>query len=159
MHPRTVATLNQLENATWFSRVGAKDTAVAIVLPSWQEAVVYGSSIDWQNLCLEAANQYRERLVERSMDRFEKWNDIAQEMKKITIPFVAKKIEGVVRANGLPKSFENAVQWDVLFVCMEAEYADVYPPGFFASNGHWYIQGHFPCGWRGDFPAGMLIIY
>jgi len=159
MHPRTVATLDQLENAAWFSRVGDKDTAVATVLGSWQEAVAHCSSIEWQNLCLEAANQYRERLVERSMERFEKWNELMLELKKVTIPLVAKKIEGVVRANDLPKSFENAVQWDVLFVCMEAEYADVYPPGFFTSNAYWYTKGHFPCGWQGDFPAGVLIIY
>jgi hypothetical protein len=35
----------------------------------------------------------------------------------------------------------------------------VYPPGFFASNAYWYIKGHFPCGWEGEFPKGTLVIY
>lgn len=37
--------------------------------------------------------------------------------------------------------------------------SDLYPPGFFASNANWYVRGHFPCGWRGEFPKGQLVIY
>ena len=160
MHPRTVATLDELEKATWFSQVGVKDTTVAIVLSSWQEAVEHCGSAEWENLCIEASNQYRERLVERSKERFEKWNDIAAELKTHTIPLVRRKIEAVVREHNLPKVFESMVQWDILGACIEAEYADVYPPGFYASHAYWYVKGHFPCGWRGgEFPKGTLVIY
>jgi hypothetical protein len=38
-------------------------------------------------------------------------------------------------------------------------YVDLYPPSFFASNAYWYVMGHFPCGWRGEFPKGQLVIY
>jgi hypothetical protein len=58
-----------------------------------------------------------------------------------------------------PRTFEDAVQWDILNVCMEAEYADIYPPGFYASQAYWYVKGHFPCGWQGNFPEGKLIMY
>ena len=159
MHPRTTATLEKLDKASWFSRVGAKDTDAAIVLSSWQEAIEYCSSHEWENLCLEASNQYCERLLERSPDRFNKWNQVVAELKPTTIPFVQRKIETVVREQKLPKVFEDTVQWDILHVCMEAEYADVYPPGYYASQAYWYVKGHFPCGWEGKFPAGKLIIY
>jgi hypothetical protein len=159
MHPRTVATLERLEEAAWFSRVGIKDATAAIVLSSWDEAIAHCASCEWEDLCLEAANQYRERLVERSPERFEKWNDVVDEMKKMTVFLVRRKIETVVREHSLPKVFEDTVQWDILHVCMEAEYADVYPPGFYASQAYWYVNGHFPCGWKGDFPKGMLVIY
>jgi hypothetical protein len=59
----------------------------------------------------------------------------------------------------VPGAFVDTVDWDILHVCMEAEYADVYPPGFFASQAFWYVQGHFPCGWEGEFPAGRLVLY
>jgi hypothetical protein len=160
MHPRTVATLDELEKADWFSCVGLKDTKVAMVLSSWQEAVEHCGSVDWENICNEASNQYRERLVERSKARFEEWNDIAVELKKTTIPFVRRKIEAIVREHNLLRVFENMVQWDILGACMEAEYADVYPPRFYASHAYWYIKGHFPCGWQGgEFPKGTLIVY
>jgi hypothetical protein len=159
MHPRTVATLNKLENAAWFSRVGIKDTNVAIVLSSWHEAIEHCSSLEWENLCLEARNQYCERLVQRSPKLWDKWNDIVVEMKRFTEPLIERKIETVVRENNLPRVFRATVRWDILGVCMESEYADVVPPGYYASQAYWYVKGHFPCGWQGNFPDGMLIIY
>jgi hypothetical protein len=163
MHPRTVATLEQLEKANWFANVGTyagvEDRSKFILLSSWKEAIEHCGSVEWENLCLEAVNQYCERLVEQSKERFNKWNDIAIELKKTTEPFVRRKIEAVVRENSLPKVFENMVQWDILHVCMEAEYAEVYPPGFYASQAYWYTKGHYPCGWDGEFPKGRLIIY
>jgi hypothetical protein len=159
MQPRTVATLEKLEKANWFACVGVEDTTAAIVLSSWKEAIEHCGSIEWENLCLEAVNQYRERLVERSKERFNMWNEIAIELKKTSVPLVRRKIEAVVREHGLPKLLEDTVQWDILHVCMEAEYADIYQPGYYASQGYWYVKGHFPCGWKGDFPEGKLIIY
>lgn len=159
MHPRTVATLEELECANWFACVGKKDTTAAIVLSSWHEAIDSCGSVEWQNLCLEAANQYRVRLVERSKECFVRWNEIANEIKTTTVPLVRRKIEDVVHEQDLPQVFEHMVQWDILHVCMEAEYADVYQPGYYASQAYWYVKGHFPCGWDGEFPKGKLIIY
>ncbi len=159
MHERTRSTLAQMEQAEWFSTIGQKDTDVAVVLSSWEEAIASCASIEWENLLLEATNRYREKLASRSMDRFQQWNVIAEELKVLTVPLVVRKIERVVTDNGLPKVFEDTVQWDILGVAMEAEYADVYPPGFYASQAYWYVKGHFPCGWQGDFPDGKLIIY
>jgi len=159
MHPRTIATLEQLEEAEWFSHVGVKDTTAAIVLSSWQEAIEHCASDDWQGLCLEATNQLCERIVERSKERFRKWNEIVDEVKGSTEPFVLRKIKAVVQEHNLPPVFEHTVQWDVLHVCMEAEYADVFPPAYYASQAYWYVKGHFPCGWQGQFPKGKLLIY
>lgn len=159
MHPRTIATLEKLEKADWFVRVGVKDAATAVVLSSWQDAIAHCSSAEWENLGLEAANQYRARLLERAKDRYNQWNDLVVQLKPVTEALVRRKIEVVVRENGLPKVFEDTVQWDILHVCMEAEYADVYPPGYYASQAYWYVKGHFPCGWEGDFPNGKIVIF
>src|SRR5262249_31632568 len=61
--------------------------------------------------------------------------------------------------HALPKVFGNTVRWDILHLCMEAEFADVYPPGYYASQAYWYAHGHFPCGWRGEFSSGTLIVF
>jgi hypothetical protein len=159
MHDRTKATLDQLGQAEWFRAVGQQDTDAARVLTSWEEAVQSCASLAWENLLLEALNQYRERLLSRSKERFRQWNRIVEELKPITMPLVVGKIARVVREHDLPQVFADTVQWDILGVTMEAEYADVYPPGFYASQAYWYVQGHFPCGWEGDFPEGRLIIY
>lgn len=159
MHQRTIATLDELEKVEWFCNVGKHDSARVKFLNAWGEALKSCESNEWQALCGEAANQYRSRLAERDMERFRQWNTLVREVKKTTIPLVQRKTKNVVEENNLSQGFINAVQWDVLHLCMEAEYADVFPPGFFAAQGYWYLQGHFPCGWEGNFPQGEPIVF
>ena len=159
MHQQTRAMLELLRDAHWFSRVGVHDTLDAIVLASWHEAVAHCDALDWENLGIDMMNAYRRRLQLRSKECWAKWNDTVNALKEDLIPFVHGKVEGVVREHRLPKAFEDTVQWDMLFVCMEAEHADVCPVGFYTNLASWYAKGHFPCGWKGVFPQGMLIIY
>jgi hypothetical protein len=159
MNSRTAATLEELEKAIWFSRVGVRDTTEAIVLSSWAEAMEHCGSLAWENLCLEAVNQYRLRLQEVDASSLARWNDIMSTVKPATVALVRAKTEEIVKRHNLPDFFEATVRWDILNVCMEAEYADIYPPGFYASQAYWYVKGHFPCGWEGSFPKGTLIIY
>ncbi|HEY5721894.1 MAG TPA: hypothetical protein VIT45_06185 [Allosphingosinicella sp.] len=135
------------------------DTQSADVLQSWQEAVVSCGSLEWENLCLEAANQYRARVDEKSPDILQAWNEAADAFRPIVNAFVDEKTAKVVAENNLPKDFVDTVRWDIIHLCLEAEFADIYPPGFFASQSYWYFVGHFPCGWRGTFPAGRMVIY
>jgi len=126
--------MERLAEAAWFTHVGIKDATAAIVLSSWDEAIAHCESFKWEDLHYGAAGQYRQRLMERSPERVEKWNDVVDEMKKTTLSFVRGKIETVVREHNLPKVFEDTVQRDILHICMETEYPDVYPPGFYAAK-------------------------
>jgi hypothetical protein len=139
--------------------LGVRDTDAAEVLSSWSEAIKSCSSADWEDLCLESANQYRARLAEKAPEQLEKWNDIVDVIKPIVQSLAREKTNLVMEENHLPKVFLDAVNWDILHLCMEAEYADAYPPGFFASQAFWYTKGHFPCGWMGEYPRGKLVIY
>jgi hypothetical protein len=160
MHPRTLATLEQLRNADWFANVGIAASSEVVTLPDWPSAIASCTSPEWEDLCLEAANQYCNRLRERSPEVFSTWNDVVNTVKPSAMALVRDKTREVVAAQSLPHAFIDTVNWDILHLCMEAEFADVYPPGFYASQAYWYGQGHFPCGWRGPFPkGGHLVIF
>lgn len=159
MHPRTKATLDELSGAVWFSAVGQSVDGPSVILKSWDEAIASCSSDEWENLQLEAANRYREAVLSRSRQRYEQWNTSAEEMKKAIVPLVGSKAGPAMEAFGQSRVFRDAVEWDILHLCMESELADVYPPGFFASQAFWYVRGHFPCGWKGAFPEGRLVLY
>ena len=130
-----------------------------MAVTSWPEAIRLCDTIEWEDLRLEALNQYREYIVRRSKERWEMWSETLREVKKITKPLVARKIATVIRAHALPEIFTIRVDHDIIGFCMEAEYADVCPPGFFTHIGNCYLYGHFPCGWWGVFPEGNLVIY
>jgi len=159
MHSRTIETLGRLETASWFSRVGINEGSGVAVVTSWPQAIQHCNSDEWEDLLRVAMNQYREFIAHRSKERLHLWNGLVDEVKKITRPLVDRKTAAVIRENDLPKIFRIQVNYDITGICMEAEYADMCPPGFFTSIGHWYINGHFPCGWRGVFPQGKQVIY
>jgi hypothetical protein len=151
--------LDRLEKAAWFSRAGKQDRSDGVAVTSWPEAIEYCRSFEWEDFQLEALNQFREYIAERSMERLNLWNATLREVRKITGPLTSAKIAIVVRENGLPKWFEGQVSHDISLFCMETEYADMCPPSLYTRMGYWYIDGHFPCGWSGVFPEGNLVVY
>ena len=159
MQNRTQTTLEQLQQADWFHHVGEPREGPFVVVSSWNEAITRCSSPEWEDLTLEAANRFSEAVARRSHERFQQWNAIVAEMRQAIVPILEQKIKPARLLFHLPQVFEDVVRWDVLHLCMEAEYADIFPPGFFASQGYWYVQGRFPCGWDGDFPSGKLFLY
>lgn len=158
-NPRTIATLEDLESAEWFANCGVQDTPSAVVLESWNEAMKHCADVEWENLKLEAANQYWFRLRERSMERSNLWNKVVDVVKPLSTALVEKKARPFAEKHSLPKVFLDNVEWDILHLCMEAEYADVFGASFYASLSYWYSKGHYPCGWEGPFPQGKIVIY
>lgn len=159
MLPRTQATLDTLRKENWFRNVGIRDTTAVDVIGSWKEAVALCTSAEWEDLCQEAVNQYSARLIEKSPAEYERWNAVVLDVKPAAVALVRSKTLSVVTLNDLPKGFTDTAEWDILHLCVESEFADIYPPGFYAAQAHWYLKGHFPCGYRGVFPNGRRVIY
>ncbi len=126
---------------------------------SWDEAIESCSTLDWENLTLEAANQLRERIREKSKERFNQWNMICEIVKSFSDALVNDKIRGIMESNNIPEIFHRCVRWDILHLCMEAEYADIVKPSFFAALSFYYYNGHFPCGYSGTFPKGRFVVF
>ncbi len=159
MKPSTRQELEKLERAEWFSAIGRPDTEAARVLGSWSEAIKSCASDDWQNLLIEAANRYREQLLAKNRARFKTWNTVVKSVRPAAIALAERKIAAPMAAHHLPPVFAHTVKWDMVHFAVESEFADVQPPGYFASQAYWYLKGHFPCGWDGAFPEGRLVVF
>lgn len=159
MRGATRATLDELRSSDWFSRVGIQEAEHAIVLASWDEALASSQSLGWENLCQEAVNRYRGQIRRLNPQVLRHWNETVRLIKPHTMALVKQKLDEAHAHRSVPLEIEDAVQWDMLHACIEAELSEEVPPGFFASQAFWYVRGHFPCGWRGSFPEGSLIIF
>ena len=159
MQQRTVDALAKLRRADWFRNVGVRDTQHADVLSSWQAAIESCASLDWENLGLDAANEYRARLRRTDPRALSTWNDAANSLRPLVLALVREKTRAVVEANQLPKVFTDNVNWDIMHYFLECEYGDICAPSFFAAKADWYLKGHFPCGWRGPLAGGRFLIY
>ena len=129
--PRTIATLDKLDSVDWFVNVGSKDQNQVVYVNSWNEAIKSCSAPDWENLTLEAANQLRERIRERSKERLNQWNAVLKIIKPFSDALVKDKAEHISILNKLPGSFLKCVRWDIFHLCMETEYSDLVEPAFF----------------------------
>ncbi len=129
------------------------------ILDSWDEAILSGGSQAWHEISNSWANNLPESLAGISEERYKLFNDVCAELRPLAKELAHEKTRPVVEQYGLPPKFTHIVAWDILYTCLEAEYADLIPPAFFVNLAYWYTQGHFPCGWLGDCPDGILILY
>jgi hypothetical protein len=157
--PRTIATLDQLDSVDWFVNVGKTDQGEVEFVASWDAAIQSCSAPEWEDLTIEAANQLRNRIRERSRERFNQWNSVLKVVKPFSDALVRDKTADVVNSSELSERFLKCVRWDMFHLCMEAEYSDIAEPAFFASLSFYYFNGHFPCGFSGAFPQGRFVIY
>lgn len=159
MTPLTTETLRVLRETVWFSRVGIPEFALPEFVSSWAEAMATATDPTWDEIVHEAANRLRERILERDRARFAQWNETVRALKPTSMMLVQEKTADVIARHALPKTFLAGVNWDILALLLECEFNDVVPPGFFAAQGYWYVQGHYPCGWRGKFPQGRPLVF
>ena len=160
MNSRSEEFLATLERIDWFSCVGLRDLEPATVLDSWKEAIIFATDRrQWESFRLERRNELTVFLHQDAMDRYRKWNDITADLKERIVPMVRRKITSVSVEHKLPESFEHCVRWDILGACMEIEYSDLRPAGFYMEMAAVYLKGHFPCGWDGLYPSGHFLIY
>jgi hypothetical protein len=166
MTRQTRELLKELEEAAWFAVVGrplAEAASGSVVLvSSWEDALAcYSSQHKWSCLKLEQGYELRAYLQTHAPDRRRAWNLSVREVKKSLLPLVQKKTRPVVRRLTIPQAatVQHAAECDILGACMELEYSDVRPPGFYCSLVLWYLGGRFPCGWGERLPAGEVRLY
>ena len=142
--PRPASSSSAGRNRSAHSAASPTDSTSRYFLASSTSRLVLGPS------GIDSAN---------SWDHYNKWNDLVIPLKPVVTVLVEEKSAPLLASRPMPKVFLGDVRWQILHACMETEYSYVVPPGQFYALTRWYIAGHFPCGWRGEWPEGKLIVY
>lgn len=155
----------ELEGIRWFQSCG-QPLPQSLPFPvaqvsGWSQALSLCSDQAWEDVTLEARNRLTEFLHTRHRDAYQQWNHIAAAAKsRIDAPVCDLIWRPFAERQGLGKAFTDAVSWDVLAAVMEHAYRDCSGrPTFFLQLLQVYRTGHFPCGWSGDWPDGMLLVW
>jgi len=149
----------------WFSRCGqpiSLDLTMEVEqIGMWPEAVESFGGVDWENVQLEAQNQLTMWLHQNARRRYQTWNEIVDAHKATIIePLTRDRWVPFQDASGLDVQFIHGVQWDILGALMENSFFDTgHQCYFFFELLQVYEAGHFPCGWRGEWPGGSLVVY
>mgnify|MGYP000002206865 FL=1 len=156
MQRRTVDLSEQLFSAQWFHSIGQPLDAGVYQVESWGEAVDYCEDTDQAFL---EAGDYTVQLRRKAPKEFRRWNDVVVAVKRLVVARVDERVEALRLSKEHEVKVRDRARWTIVSACVEAEYLDVIPAGFFLPLSDWYIKGRFPCGWRGKYPEGQLAVF
>lgn len=128
-------------------------------MDSWTEALAGKKRQDFGNVKLEARNELSAYLTYNHKERRKQWNTLTAEVKPHVVALATSACQSVELPEARAKALLDQVTWDWLAACMEYEYADLMAPALYDRLAGWYLRGHFPCGWQGNFPRGSLEVY
>jgi hypothetical protein len=74
-------------------------------------------------------------------------------------PLVEERTTPIIRDHLVPNALKTCVRWDLVNFLQAVELNDQLSNTFYLEIGEIYLQGHFPCGWRGNYPKGKMVIY
>jgi hypothetical protein len=149
----------------WFANVGG-DFDLELPMPvsrvkTWGSATRKANSLKWENTTLEAQNHmlgcahaYEEHVC--------KWNEIVKMHQQHTVSHLEEKVwKPWLEDNGLDLRLVDSFSWDMLGVLREASFRELFEHDvdFFGQLLRVYAAGHFPCGWKGRYPSGTLIVF
>jgi len=169
MHSHTRQLIEQMQVTSFFAKIATCVDDHISPVKTWKDAAVANRNAHWRWVKMEARNVFTQRLHDRCRDRFQKWNDLVDEIKPMTEEVVGRIMEGVPIKGKDRVLIEATLNWTLLAICMEKEYGEEHAPPFYRELWQWYQRGHFPCGWDGlvdpggDYDktirSGKLIVY
>jgi hypothetical protein len=153
---------DKLKSVLWFSKCGEPpDQSLPFEVEwvdNWPSAIERFTDPEWENTTLEARNALTMHLAKKHSTAYQHWNRLVREAKPKLEEVVFVKVREFQQARGLSQTFFNCVQWDVIAIVMEASYKMCRPPMFFDKLLTVYNHSRFPCGWRGEWPNGRLMV-
>lgn len=154
--------LHRLEVVDWFCNAGkpAQVHAEVQLLQEWSQAVEVCASQASEDAGLEASNELTAQLAAHHREADKLWNSKIEEVKPLVVRLIQSKLAVPGVALMIPserrKTLLDAIQWDLLGLCMAYEYQDLVPISrYYELLEYWYLAGHFPCGWIGEVPDEM----
>jgi hypothetical protein len=159
----TTELFESLRRIPWFSNCGrpADDNLGLEVdwVSDWTTATKCFSDPEWENTTLEARNVLTSHLAKRHAREYQEWNKLVRKAKEKLESGVYQIARDFQQKHRLTQTFVDCVKWDGLGMVMEETYKECRPPMlFFGTLLAVYERGRFPCGWKGEWPNGRLIV-
>jgi hypothetical protein len=161
MSPSVRTAIQRLRENQWFRAVGQSTTNSDVVrVSSWRDAERYSTSPEWELFAVEAANDLA-AIGDRVHPDWpaRKWNLRVEEIKKEIDPIIERRVTPLLDEQGVSKAIRACVSWDLVSYCQAVELSGEAPETLYLRIGGFYLAGHFPCGWIGEYPKGKLVVF
>lgn len=131
------------------------DFHINVVVPN--EVVKYLNNSDWENITLDKANQLRQEVLIKDKDVFcLLWNKYSADARN----FVKSELIGNISLK-FSQDVVDCVRWDLIHLVLYFQYKlllNINIISFYEEKFLIYREGHFPCGWIGNYPNGNFLV-
>jgi hypothetical protein len=163
--PKTVDELGaRLARVPWCARCGQGPTALdlpfpALWLSTWGEATARMAAVSWENAKLGAENELTLWLHKNANDEYQSWNERAARVKASLVAALEPVWTRRQEELGFGPELVAGLRWIVRSAGMELDYLPFgHPARFFLNLLPVLEAGHLPCGWKGRWPRGALVL-
>lgn len=144
----------------WFQSVGTGRIPGVLRVSGWDAACEAIADIESENAQLGRSNRLSAFLDSNFRDEYQKWNLFVTKAK----PFVAELALRVTapyktQTKSFHKLFNDTVKWDLNYFFVADCFSHVKLFEDFDDLVSLYERGFFPCGWKGEYPNGKMIVF
>lgn len=153
--------IKELENIQWFTCCGnPRVIKSTIQLENWSQAEVAFCDPEWESVTADAQARLTEYLSMNYPSKYHgEWNNLVLKAKDTVEELVVPPTKHIIENQGLDSMLLDCVKWDVLHAILERTYAHLSPPCFFEILFTTYKFGKLPCGWKGAWQNGRLLVF
>ena len=153
-----------LVDCKWFENCGVMDNCTydfeVYIVKTEKELMKSIQSIAWENTCLEAQGDLSEYLHIYHRKEFDEyWNKEVDIIKETYYPPISDKIEKIIEEKNYPLEIKADLDYTILLILMADYYSEFYESVFFKNLLEIYLSGHLPCGWKGKYPDGKIMVF
>lgn len=150
-------------NCNWFEKCGSREAVYENLDYIWGKNIADVdkniNSIKWENVCIEEDNEVREDLQINYPELRLLRNEQIEIINKKYMPGIMEKIKQAVVEKSLPEGVIKDVQYNVLMIFVCEFYSEQHHSEFFERLLEIYLSGHLPCGYKGRYRKGSILIY
>lgn len=150
-------------NCNWFEKCGSREEVYENLDYIWAKNIKDVdkniNSIKWENTCIEEMNEITAYLDMNCPQLSILWNEQVKSIKTMYIPEIEEKLKQAVVKYSLPEIVFIDARANVLLIFICDFYSEQYHSEFYERMLEIYLSGHLPCGYKGRFQKGSIIIY
>lgn len=153
----------RLNNIKWFENCNRKNATSKYEISYAKDinsVVKHCSSIRWQNITLEKSQDVHSYLIVKRVNTLYTWNETVLEIKKDILPQILQKAENKWNEKyDREQEITNILRWNISNILILSAFRKYKNEPFHEELLNIYEQGYFPCGWKGTYPEGKIIIF
>lgn len=153
----------RLKNVQWFENCGSMNATSKYEVSyakGVDSAIKHCSSTRWANLLLDKWQDVSSYITVYKVETKYRWNDVVIVIKREILPEISEYVEKKWNIKyGESEYIKKKINSNLLFFLALYAFHEYKDEPFHNELLNIYEQGYFPCGWKGTYPDGKIIIF